>query len=206
MDGLIIFVVKIVIVVYSVVIHELSHGLMANAMGDPTAKQMGRLTLNPIKHLDMFGSIILPILLYTTTGFIFGYAKPVPYNPLLLRDKKYGPAKVALVGPASNIALAILFGLTIRFLPFVVFSSIVQELFVFIVSLNLVLAVFNLMPIPPLDGHWLLMTFLPDRFNNFKMFLYKYSIPIFVFFVLFIFPVLSFIVTHLFGLITGIKL
>lgn len=205
MSDLIIFLVKIVIVAFSVVIHELSHGLMANSLGDPTAKQMGRLTLNPIRHLDIFGSIILPVFLFLTTGFIFGYAKPVPYNPHLLRDKKYGPAKVAFSGPASNIILALLFGLVLRFMPFVIYSSVVQELFVFIISLNLVLALFNLVPIPPLDGHWLLMAFLPEKYSNIRVFLYKYSIALFLFFILFIVPWLSYIVIYLLEVITGVR-
>src|SRR3989344_1343402 len=93
---------KIVVFILSVVIHEVSHGVMANSLGDSTAKDLGRITLNPFKHIDIFGSVILPLmLLLTNVGFIFGYAKPVPYNPANLRDKKYGPAKVAFAGPAS---------------------------------------------------------------------------------------------------------
>src|SRR3989339_122072 len=142
MNDLLILAVKIVIVLYSVVIHELSHGLMANSLGDPTAKRMGRLTLNPIRHLDIFGSIILPLLLYIVPPhLVFGYAKPVPYNPLLLRDKKLGPAKVAFAGPISNIVLALLFGLVMRFMPFLIYSSVIQELFVFIIWINLAMAI-----------------------------------------------------------------
>ena len=103
---------------YSVIIHEISHGLMAQSMGDTTARDAGRLTLNPIKHLDLFGSILLPLMLIVIRSpFLFGYAKPVPYNPLNLSDQKYGPAKVAIAGPLSNFILAILFGLVLRFLP-----------------------------------------------------------------------------------------
>jgi len=167
----------IVALLYSIVIHEVSHGAVANSLGDPTAKNLGRLTLNPIKHLDMFGSFILPLISFFLAGFIFGYAKPVPYNPLNLRDKKYGPAKVAIAGPASNITLAILFGLTLRFLPDVFSTSLVPELLSTVVIINLFLAVFNLFPIPPLDGHWILMTFLPARLfcTNIALFYYWYS-------------------------------
>src|SRR6266404_9934624 len=112
----IIAIFSFVVFIYSVVIHEVSHGLAAEMLGDPTAKNLGRLSLNPIKHIDLFGSIILPFLLFITTGFAFGYAKPVPYNPNNLTDRKYGPVKVALAGPAVNIALALLFGLSVRFL------------------------------------------------------------------------------------------
>ena len=103
---------------YSVIIHEISHGLMAQSMGDTTARDAGRLSLNPIKHLDLFGSILLPLMLLAIRSpFLFGYAKPVPYNPLNLSDQRYGQAKVAMAGPLSNFILAILFGLVLRFLP-----------------------------------------------------------------------------------------
>src|SRR3989338_4951807 len=107
----------IVALLYSVVIHEVSHGAVANSLGDPTAKNLGRLTLNPIKHLDMFGSVLLPIITFFLGGFIIGYAKPVPYNPLNLSDRKYGPAKVGMAGPASNMAFALLFRLSLSFFP-----------------------------------------------------------------------------------------
>lgn len=194
----------IVALLYSVVIHEVSHGAVAYSLGDPTAKNLGRLTLNPIKHLDMFGSVLLPLISFMLGGFIFGYAKPVPYNPLNLQDRKYGPAKVALAGPASNIALAVLFGLTLRFLPDVFSSSLVPELLGVVVMLNLFLAIFNLFPIPPLDGHWLLMTFLPAKFAVARTFLYRYSFVLLLFFLFFIFPLLMPFVRQLFYLLTGI--
>ena len=189
---------------YSVVIHEVSHGAVAYSMGDPTAKNLGRLTLNPLKHLDMFGSVLLPLISFFLGGFIFGYAKPVPYNPLNLRDRKYGAAKVALAGPASNVLLAVLFGLTLRFLPDIFSSSLVPELLGIVVMLNLFLAIFNLFPIPPLDGHWLLMTFLPARFEAAKLFLYRYGFLLLLFFLFFIFPLLAPVIRGLFQLLTGI--
>ena len=101
--GAILILFKILVVLFSVVLHEVSHGSVANSMGDPTAKNLGRLTLNPFKHLDLFGSVLLPIFTLLVGGFIFGYAKPVPYNPANLNDRKYGAAKVAFAGPAVNI-------------------------------------------------------------------------------------------------------
>lgn len=195
----------VVVFIYSVVIHEVSHGAVANAMGDNTAKNLGRLTLNPFKHLDMFGSILLPLLLIIIRlPFVFGYAKPVPYNPANLRDQKYGPAKVAFAGPAANLALAILFGLVLRFLPASIGVTTLPQLLGFIVQINLLLAIFNLMPIPPLDGHWLLLTFLPSRFAAFKLFIIRYGLIIFVFFLLFIFPLLySYLIYPLFRIIVG---
>ena len=109
--------VQILVVLFSIVLHEVAHGAVANHLGDPTAKNLGRLTLNPFKHLDLFGSVLLPLMTFFIGGFVFGYAKPVPYNPNNLSDRKYGPARVALAGPLTNIAIAVLFGLVIRFLP-----------------------------------------------------------------------------------------
>src|SRR5436190_1548896 len=102
----------ILVFLYSVIIHEVSHGFMALSMGDTTARDQGRLTFNPIPHIDMIGSVLLPLfLILAHAPFVFGYAKPVPYNPLRLSDRKYGPLKVALAGPASNLLLAVLFGM-----------------------------------------------------------------------------------------------
>lgn len=204
METLLTTVFWIITLLYSVVIHEVSHGAVAYSLGDPTAKNLGRLTLNPVKHLDMFGSVILPLLSFMLGGFIFGYAKPVPYNPLNLRDRKYGAAKVAIAGPASNITLAVLFGLTLRFLPDVFSSSLVPELLSVVVMLNLFLAIFNLFPIPPLDGHWLLLTFLPAKFGLVKIFLYRYSLILLLVFLFFIFPLLMPLIRWMFKSLTGI--
>lgn len=207
MDNILLPIFQVVVLLYSVVIHEVSHGAMAHALGDMTAKNAGRLSLNPLRHLDMFGSIILPLILFLARSpFIVGYAKPVPYDPTMLRDHKYGAAKVAIVGPLSNIILAILFGLTLRFMPDVFTSPLIPQLFAFIVFLNILLAIFNLFPVPPLDGHWLLMTFLPRRFDAFKVFLYQYSLVFLFLFIVFIFPLLLPLVALLFRLITGVSL
>lgn len=205
MNDLLLVAFQIIVLIYSVVIHEVSHGLMANSMGDTTAKDLGRLSLNPLKHLDIFGSVILPLAMYLTTGFMFGYAKPVPYNPANLSDGKFGPAKVAVSGPIANICLALISGLTLRFLPDVFTSSLMPQLLSFIVLLNLVLAVFNLFPIPPLDGHWLLMTFLPARFAQVRVFLYRYSLPLLFLVILVIFPAITPLISLAFRLITGIS-
>ena len=207
MEGLVLSIFQIVVLLYSVVIHEVSHGLMANSLGDPTAKNLGRLSLNPFKHLDMFGSVLLPLFLVLVhSPFVVGYAKPVPYVPENLRDRKYGPAKVAFAGPASNLILAALFGLTLRFLPDVFTSPLIPELLSFIIVLNLVLALFNLFPIPPLDGHWLLMTFLPARFFAFKKFLYQYSLILLVVFLIYVFPLIFPLVGWIYQLLTGLKI
>ncbi|MGC9046820.1 MAG: site-2 protease family protein [Minisyncoccia bacterium] len=154
----------LIVLIFSVVLHEISHGLVAEKLGDPTAKLAGRLTLNPLPHIDLFGSIILPALLILThSPVILGWAKPVPYNPMLLtKDPKYGPAKVALAGPAVNLLLAIVFGLFLRLIPNLPNISII--LIGDIVFINLLLGLFNLIPIPPLDGSKVLSLFLPQKY------------------------------------------
>lgn len=157
-------IITVVILIISIILHEVSHGYMAHALGDPTAKLAGRLTLNPIPHIDLLGSIIIPAFLVLSPGsFLFGWAKPVPYNPLNLKNQRYGEALVAVAGSATNIFLAVLFALIIRFgtgLPetFVVLAAAV-------VLINLFLGIFNLIPIPPLDGYTVLRSLLPYRFS-----------------------------------------
>lgn len=175
----------LVVLLFSIVIHEVSHGSVANLLGDPTAKYAGRLSLNPIKHLDPFGSVLLPLLLLLLTagrGPIFGWAKPVPINPYNFRNQKWDSAKVAIAGPGSNILVALIFGLLIRFFPL---PPTLLVFFSLITILNLLLALFNLIPIPPLDGSHILFTFLPERFSNLKFFLQQYGLFILLFFIFF---------------------
>lgn len=196
----------IAILVMSVVIHEISHGFMAEYFGDKTARNAGRLTLNPFKHLDLFGSILIPALLYFSSGFVFGWAKPVPYNPNNLRDRKKGEIAVAAAGILANISIAIIFGIILRFS--VNFSVPVGFHFIIssIVIVNLALAIFNLVPIPPLDGSKILFNILPRSFSAFIELLEKYSIIFFIVFIVFLadylFPILSF----LYHIITGLYL
>lgn len=206
-DPVISFIFHITILLFSVVIHEVSHGLMALRLGDETAKLAGRLTLNPIKHLDPLGSIVVPILVYLSSGgsFLFGWAKPVPYNPLALhKDYKYGPLKVAIAGPLSNLTLALIFGLIIRFGNGLI-PEVTTSLIAYIVLINLVLFVFNLIPIPPLDGSKILTLFLTPRQ---AMKLQSLGMGNILFLILIIFLISGIIwpiVGLLFKLITGIS-
>ncbi len=148
--------------IFSVIIHEISHGFMAERLGDQTARFAGRLTLNPLRHIDPFGSIILPLILFIThSPVVIGWAKPVPYNPLNLRkDLKYGPLKVALIGPISNFLVLIVVGLFAR-LGVGFLNPTTIGLLGFVALLNASLAIFNLVPIPPLDGSKILTVLFP---------------------------------------------
>jgi Zn-dependent protease len=170
----------LVVLLFSVIIHELAHGYVAYSLGDPTAKYAGRLTLNPIKHLDPFGSVILPLIFVLISSlpggqpFIFGWAKPVPINPYNFKDQKWGTLKVSIAGPLSNFAVALVFGLLIRFFYSPQLAPI-MELFSIIVYLNILLGIFNLIPIPPLDGSWILFRFLPSWAERIRVFLQQYG-------------------------------
>jgi len=174
---------------------------MADRLGDPTARYAGRLTLNPKAHIDLWGTLVMPILLSVLSAgkFLFAYAKPVPYNPYNLKNQKWGPALVALAGPLSNFSLALAFSLLIRFLPV---TNLTQYLYV-IVYANVLLMVFNLVPIPPLDGSKILYAVLPPGNEKFINLLEKNSFIILLVFVLFlfdlIFPIINFIVNLLVG-------
>ena len=200
-----IYLFEIIVLVFSAIIHEYMHGFMADRLGDSTAKDLGRLTLNPIPHIDLFGSIILPLLMiFSGTGIIFGWAKPVPFNPYNLRDQKYGPAKVALAGPLGNFILALMFALVLRLLPGM--NSAMVSFVGMIVYINLMLMVFNLLPIPPLDGSKVLAAFLPVK-AQLKFFeLERYGLLIVIFFVLFASNFITPIIAWLFQLLTGYNL
>ncbi len=142
---------SLVVLILSVILHEVAHGYMADFLGDPTARLQGRLTLNPLPHIDPVGSILLPALLvFTHSPILIGYAKPVPYNPYNLPGK-YDEGLVAFAGPGTNIVLALIFGLAIRF-GVAAMSPTLLAAFAVITYVNLALALFNLIPLPPLDG------------------------------------------------------
>ncbi len=194
---------SIVILILSVIIHEVSHGYMADRLGDPTARLQGRLTLNPIKHIDPVGSIIVP-LITSLAGFTFGWAKPVPYNPYNLKNKRQGEFLIAVAGPLSNLVIAGIFGMIIRFTqqgemtPFIEISS-------YIVIINIILAVFNLIPIPPLDGSKLLFAFLPQQYGRTRMFLESYAPFLIIIVIFFLWQWISPIIWPIFRIFTGVS-
>lgn len=194
----------LIIIIPSAIIHEYMHGWVADRLGDPTARYAGRLTLNPKSHIDLWGTILMPLFLYFSTGgrFLFAYAKPVPYNPYNLKNQRTGPMWVALAGPLSNLLLAFLFGILVRFIPLgnlTVFLSI-------IVYANIGLAVFNLIPIPPLDGSKILYAVLPDSFWKLKQTLERYGFIFLIAFIVFFSHILNPIVQYIFRLFVGVKI
>lgn len=197
------FVFTIIILIFSVVVHELSHGYTADYLGDPTPSMQGRLTLNPLKHLDPIGSFLLPVLTYNVGGFIFGWAKPVEFNPYNLRNQRWGEAIIAIAGPASNIAIATLFGTIARFADVLNLGDRAVALCVIVVLVNVSLAVFNMMPIPPLDGSKILFAFLPQKFRHVREHIERYGLVIFVAFILVGGSVLIPLIRGLSGLILG---
>ena len=163
----------IIILILSVIMHEVAHGYAAYALGDQTAKRAGRLTLNPLAHIDLFGSIIVPaILIISNAGILFGWAKPVPYNPFNLRNQRWGEAIVGAAGVATNILLALIFAGITRIANmegYVTFATLAET----VVFVNLSLGFFNLIPVPPLDGYTVLRGILPPKmsmaFRDFDM-------------------------------------
>jgi Zn-dependent protease len=205
----------VIVLIMSVVVHEFAHGYTAYLLGDNTARLSGRLTLNPIKHLDLFGSIILPLLLVlSNAGFVIGWAKPVPYNPNNLRNGRRGTFMVAIAGILANLIIAILFGLLIRFAPSILgiapynpdplLINPFYKITSIIVIMNLVLALFNIIPIPPLDGSKILFSFIPLKYRYIENFLDKWGMFILLFFIIFLWSSVSPLVFRVFSLITGI--
>ncbi|MGL5088528.1 MAG: site-2 protease family protein [Cetobacterium sp.] len=158
------FVFKVIILLFSLVLHELAHGYMALFCGDKTAKMSGRLSLNPLKHLDPIGALIPILMLFSGSSFIFGWAKPVPVNYFALKNGRFGEFLVAIAGVLTNYSLMILGALLIKFgvVPF-------NDLSVYFILINMALGTFNLLPIPPLDGSRVIASFLNDE-SRIKLF------------------------------------
>lgn len=168
MDNPLYIIVVLAIILISVILHELSHGGVAYLLGDRTAKEAGRLTLNPLKHIDPFMSIIVPVVLYLLKAPVFGGAKPVPINSHRLKWHEWGLALVALAGPLTNFLIAFVMFLIGHFsgLLYDPFNELLQFIFTEAIFINLGFMIFNLIPIPPLDGSRLLYAIAPDFFRN----------------------------------------
>ena len=176
-------------VIVAITFHEAAHGYVALHFGDSTAKDEGRVTLNPLKHVDPFGTILLPTLLYFTAGFLFGYAKPVPVKFGQLRNPRWDMIWVAIAGPAMNIALAIISAiLLVLFTQGINDDSVFANVLMRSLSLNAILAVFNMLPLPPLDGSKVVAPFLPielarpylgfERFGMVVLLLVVFVLPV----------------------------
>lgn len=209
MNTIFILIFQLAVLIFSVMIHEVSHGYVADYLGDPTARLAGRLNLNPLNHLDVFGSIILPLTFYVLSGgtFIFGWAKPVPYNPYNLKNPLKGGALIAAAGPASNFILALVFGLAIRAMSFLNFTALapLYVLFGAIVFVNILLGVFNLVPIAPLDGSKVLYALLPNSQSGreFINFMERYGLIMVLAFVFFGFQLIIPIINFIYFVFTG---
>lgn len=199
-------ILSIVILIFSVILHEVAHGYMADALGDPTARLQGRLTINPLKHIDPIGSILVPFIT-SLGGFTFGWAKPVPYNPYNLKNRRLGEFLVAAAGPASNLLIAIIFGTVLRFFATSTAAATpFMTIVAYIVVINIVLAVFNLIPLPPLDGSKLLFAILPQQYGRLRYTLEAYA-PVWVLLVVFfLWQILSPVIPWIFNLLTGVNL
>jgi len=204
----------IAVLIISIVLHEMAHGYAANALGDPTARFAGRLSPNPLVHLDPLGSVIIPtLLLFGNMGILFGWAKPVPYNPYNLTNKKYGEALVAAAGPAVNVLLAFIFAMIIRAGDLLSLTSSFIEIASYVVYINILLACFNMIPFPPLDGSKILMAFLPfaaqQKYRAMIASIERYGflatfLVIFIFINIFWGP-FSVIIRSIFELMTGLR-
>lgn len=201
----------LLILIFSVIIHEVAHGVMADLLGDPTARLAGRLTLNPVPHIDPLGSIILPTLMLlgsTAAGhpFAFGWAKPVPYNPYNLKHFRLGTFLVGIAGVAVNFLIALIFGLMIRYHAElgIVAGSPFYEILGTIIWTNIILGVFNLIPIPPLDGAKVLFSLLPYRFQAVHDMLEQNWILLIIFVLFFSQYIVAPISIALFAFITGL--
>ena len=196
------------VLIISIIVHEVAHGLAAEREGDPTARMLGRITLNPLKHIEWFGSVILPlVLILSNAGFVVGWAKPVPYNPENLKRGNKSVAIVSIAGIVVNLSIAIIFSLAIRVAAGSgLTSSGFFEISSIIVLVNIVLALFNAIPIAPLDGFRFLEAVLPFRFAGAMKALERYSLPILIVFLFFGWKFVAPLVFKLFTLLTGIAL
>lgn len=195
-----------VVLIFSIIVHEVAHGLVAEQEGDPTARNLGRITLNPLKHIDWLGSVFLPlVLILSGTNFIVGWAKPVPYNADNLRNGRKSEAKVSIAGIVVNLSIAIFFGVVIRAALAFHFGTVaLVDGASIIVLINVVLALFNAIPLAPLDGFRFLSSVLPYKAMPTMRLVEKYSLPLLIIFILFGWNLVAPFAFTVFTFLTGI--
>ncbi len=202
MNSLFLTVLNLLCFIVALTFHEAAHAFVASKLGDPTAKNMGRRTLNPLKHIDPFGTVVLPLALAIMGMPAFGYAKPVPYNPRYFKNIRVGEVLTGLAGPAMNLILAVVSAMIGAIAKSVAWSASSQNMEVFgwvcgwiyyisyfFTYINLALAFFNIIPIPPLDGSSVIAAFLPDRALRKYYSIQRYALPVFMI-VLIVMPML----------------
>lgn len=209
-NEIIVVIFKFTVLFFAMTVHEVSHGVMAYKLGDNTAKLMGRLSFNPLRHIDPFGSVVFPLFLMAVgSPILFMWAKPVIYNPINLKNPKLGAALIGLAGPFSNMAVAVILGIVMRILALVfdLQANLGAAIFVYllgiIVFINILFAIFNLIPIPPLDGSKVLFGFLPANLYGVQEFLERYGIFIFLIFIFYGLDFVGAVTGTVFNLITG---
>lgn len=189
-NAIALILISLGVIAISITVHEFFHGLVSNWLGDDTAKLSGRLTLNPLKHIDIFTTVLLPIILLLSNLPPFGAAKPVPINPSKLKFDEYGTAIVGVAGPLSNLLLAILGSLVLR-----VFGTLNSEIWLswwwLFIIINIGFFIFNLIPFPPLDGSRVMFAFAPRFLQNVMLGIESFGFFAIVIFMFLIFPVLS---------------